>query len=176
MLVVVVVALSWIFCANALPSFDPFSNATVSGGTGYLNQTPLYHQRNALGESWAEWNGGTITSAVICTNYSLAYGGFPVGFPSSSLPNAVYLPGQQDHTGGVSGLSTALTFSQPVTADLNNVQTNRIYTSFLLSVPNLGNLTSGGAIYFGGFATNVGDQSVARQEQGRDAGGVFVRK
>ncbi len=160
MAVVGLAALSWMFRVNALPSFDPFADATGFGGTAYANQSPLNHQTNALRESWAQWNGGVATSAVTCTNIGLNYGGFPTGYPTPLLSNAVYLPGQVDHAGGLSGLSAALTFSQAVMADTNNLKTNRIYASFLMAIPNLGNLTSGGAIYFGGFATNAGDQNV----------------
>ncbi len=145
----------------ALPSFEPFSNATSAGGTTYANGAALYHQTNALAEGWAQWNGGTITSWVMCTNTGLNYAGFPLGFPAPSLTNAVYLPGTADHAGGVAGQSAALVFSKPVSADPAGLVTNVIYASFLLKVPNLGNLTSGSPIYFGGFATNRGDQSVA---------------
>lgn len=149
------------FSSRALPSHDPFANATSYGGTAYVNQAPLSHQINALHESWAQWNGGSASFVVVCTNNGLSYAGFPSGFPATSSTNAVYLPGQSDHAGGLSGLSAALTFSQPIGRDSNNLATNRIYASFLMSIPNLGNLTSGSPIYFGGFATNIGDQSIA---------------
>jgi hypothetical protein len=47
-----------------------------------------------------------------------------------------------------------------VGADPNNLVTNKIYASFLLAIPSLGNLNSSSPIYFGGFATNSGDQSM----------------
>ena len=127
-MVAVFAALSWMFRAAAIPSFDPFSDASANGGTGYQNQSPLYHQRNALGESWVEWNGGTTTSAIICTNLGLTYGGFPIGFPTPVSTASVYLPGQVDHAGGISGLSAALTRRwQPIQC---NLRTNRIYACF----------------------------------------------
>jgi hypothetical protein len=159
-IILVLTTLSWLCRVHAFPSFDPFTNATSYGGTAYANQSPLCHQVNALAETWAAWNGGTNTAAVICTNISLNYGGFPVGFPTTPA-NAVYLPGQADHAGGISGLSAALTFSKPIGTDIDNLATNRIYASFLLAVTNLGNLNSASPIYFGGFATNTGDQTVA---------------
>src|SRR5207253_195912 len=86
---------------------------------------------------------------------------FPAAFPAPSPTNAVYLPGQADHAGGVSGLSAALNLSKVIGADPNHLATNRIYASFVLKVPNLGNLNSGSPIYFAGFATNTSDQNVA---------------
>lgn len=146
--------------AVALPTFEPFADATSSGGTAYANGAPLAHQTNAGSESWSQWDGGTYSYAVICTNAGLSYGGFPPVFPAPSPTHAVYLPGQMDHAGGYSGLSAALTFSHSITADPNHWATNTIYASFLLKVSNLGNLDSGSPIYFAGFATNTGDQNV----------------
>lgn len=144
----------------ALPTFEPFSDATASGGTAYATGAALCHQTNSLGEGWAQWNGGTTSSGVSCTNAGLSYGNFPAAFPAASPTNAAYLPGQVDNAGGVSGLSAALNLSRRIQADPNNLATNKIFASFLIQVPNLGNLTSNGPIYFGGFATNTGDQSV----------------
>ncbi len=138
--------------AVALPTFEPFA---------YAPGAALSHQTNALGETWAQWNGGTATSRVLCTNANLSYGGFPSNFPPPSPTNAVYLPGNLDHSGGLAGLSAALTFSRAIQADPLNLQTNSIYASFLLQVPNLGTLNSGGPTYFAGFATNTGDQNIS---------------
>lgn len=157
----VLATLSWTFYGQALPSFDPFTNATNFGGTSYANQAPLFHQVNALRETWAQWNGGSASFVVVCTNNGLSYTGLPSGFPPISPTNAVYLPGQADHVGGLSGQSAALTFSQPIGPDPENLATNCIYASFLMAIPNLGNLDSGSPIYFGGFATNTGDQSLS---------------
>lgn len=70
--------------AWGLPTLEPFADATASGGTAYSPGAPLYHQTNALGESWARWNGGTATYLVACTNTGLSYGGFPAGCPPPS--------------------------------------------------------------------------------------------
>jgi len=152
---IVMNGLTW---AWALPTFEPFANATANGGTAYANGAPLAHQTDATGEIWAQWNGGNMAYTVICTNTGLSYGGFPAGFPSPSTTNAVYLPGQVNLAGGAGGLSAALTFSKAIGADTNNFTTNAIYASFLMKVPNLGNLSSG-SIYFAGFGTSTGDQT-----------------
>jgi len=146
--------------ASGFPSFEPFTDATASGGTAYTTGSGLYHQTNALGEGWALWNGGSGGSAaqVMCVTSNLAYTGFPSGFPTPPASRAVSLPGT---AAGVSGYSAALGLSQALIADPNNLVTNEIYASFLLAIPSLGNLTSGSPIYFGGFATNSGDQSVS---------------
>ena len=153
-LAVLVPVIAWGF-----PSFEPFTDATASGGTAYTASSGLYHQTNALDESWALWDGGSGSAAaqVMCVNSNLTYTGFPAGFPAPPASRAVSLPGT---AAGVSGYSAALQLSQAVTADPNSMATNKVYASFLLAVPNLGNLSSSSPIYFGGFATNTGDQSV----------------
>lgn len=110
-------------------------------------------------EGWALWNGGNGSSAaeVTCVASNLVYPDFPAGFPSAQ-PAGVSLPGTAS---AVSGYSAALQFSRAIAADPANLATNKVYASFLLQIPNIGNLTSGSPIYFGGFATNSGDQNVA---------------
>ena len=159
-LITVLLALSGLASAWGLPSFDPFADARGNGGTAYANGAPLYHQTNALGESWARWDGGSATYQVTCTNSGLSYSRFPAAFPSPSPTNAVRLPGQVDYAGGLSGQSAALTFSRAVADDATQTVTNVLYASFLIQVPNLGNLNSASPIYFAGFATNAGDQNV----------------
>ncbi len=145
---------------SAFPSFEPFADATGNGGTFYAAGAALYHQTNAWGEGWAQWNGGSgsVTAAVSCMASNLNYTGFPPGFPAPPTENAVLLPGTAS---AVSGYSAALQFSRTITADPNNLATNKIYASFLMQVPNLGNLNSASPIYFGGFATNTGDQALS---------------
>ena len=143
----------------AVPSYDPFADARASGGTAYTNGGTLYHQTNAFGEGWALWNGGSgsATAAVKCINNGLAYAGFPAGFPAPSPTNSVLVPGL-DQGVNASGYSAALMFSRSVAADANNLVTNKIYASFLLKVPGLGNLATTGTkpIYFGGFNNSTG--------------------
>ena len=68
--------------AWGFPSFEPFTDATASGGTAYTTGSGLYHQTNALGESWSLWNGGSgsTLAEVMCVNNNLAYNGFPADF------------------------------------------------------------------------------------------------
>ena len=141
------------------PSFEPFTDATASGGTAYTAGSGLYHQINALDEGWSLWNVGSGSSVaqVMCVNSNLVYTGFPGGFPAPPASHAVSLPGTAS---GASGYSAALQLSRAVAADPKNLVTNKTYASFLLAIPSLGNLNSASPIYFGGFATNSGDQSV----------------
>jgi Immunoglobulin domain len=143
----------------AFPSFDPFTSAVGSGGTSYAAGSALYHQTNAMLEGWALWNGGSgsSTAEVSCVTSNLAYLDFPAGFPPAP-PSGVSLPGTAS---AVSGYSTALQFSHAISADPANLATNKVYASFLLQIPNIGNLASSSPIYFGGFATNFGDQNIA---------------
>jgi fibronectin type 3 domain-containing protein len=142
----------------AFPSFDPFTSAVGSGGTAYTAGSGLYHQTNAMGEGWSLWNGGNSSSQVACVASNLNYPGFPSGFPAPPVVGAVTLPGTN---AAVAGYGAALQFSRTVSADPNNLVTNKIYASFLVQIPNLGNLDGGSPIYFGGFATNSGDQSIS---------------
>src|SRR5580704_6313939 len=114
--------------ALAFPSFDPFTSATSSGGSSYAAGAALYHQTNALGEGWALWSGanGSSSAEVSCTSTGLTYSGFPAGFPPPPRMNSVSLPGT---SADASGYSTALQFSHSVSADTNNLVTNKIYAS-----------------------------------------------
>ena len=147
--------------------FDPFSSAVglAVNGTSYANGAPLYHQTNAFGEGWAFWNGGSGGSIneVMCVNSNLTYAGFPAAFPPPSPTNAVLIPGLAQGV-NASGYSAALMFSRIIAADTNNLVTNKIYASFLLEVPSIGDLATTGTepIYFGGFNnTTTGDQSTS---------------
>jgi len=146
--------------ALAFPSFEPFTNAIGSGGTSYAPGSGLYHQWNAMGEGWSLWNGGSGsgTAEVSCLLNSLNYTGFPAGFPDAAAANSVSLPGTAS---AVSGYSAALQFSRAIAADSLNLATHKIYASFLMQVPAVGNLSSSSPIYFGGFATNTGDQTLS---------------
>ena len=154
-------------CASSygLPGFDSFSSAIgiVNNGTAYANGTALYHQTNAFGEGWALWNGGNGSSVneVTCVNSNLSYAGFPVNFPAPSSTNAVLVPGLAQGQNSA-GYSAALTFSKVIAADPNNLVTNKIYASFLLEVPSMGNLATTGTqpIFFGGLDNSAaGDTS-----------------
>lgn len=145
--------------ASAFPGFDPFTSAAGSGGTFYAPGAGLFHQTNAMLESWSLWNGGSgsSTAQVTCVASNLIYSDFPAGFPAPPAAG-VSLPGAAS---AISGYSAALQFSRAISADPNGLATNKVYASFLLQIPNIGNLSSGSPIYFGGFATNSGDQTIA---------------
>ena len=105
----------------------------------------LYHQTNAFGEGWVLWNGGSGSSIaeVMCVNSNLPYAGFPAGFPPPPPTNAVLIPGLAQGVNAY-GYSAALSFSRIIATDPNNLVTNKIYASFLLQVPSLGNLATTG--------------------------------
>lgn len=156
-------------CARsvALPSFEPFSNAAgfSTNGTAYAPGSALYHQTNAFGEGWTLWNGGSgnPTNQVTCVNSNLAYSGFPAAFPAPPATNSALIPGLAQGQNAY-GYSAALSFSKVVGADPNNLLTNAVYASFLLTVPNIGNLATTGVqpIYFGGFNNSTtGDQTIS---------------
>jgi hypothetical protein len=150
--------------AFAFPSFDTFTSAVGSGnGTAYADGAFLYHQTNAFGDGWAKWNntggGANANYGVDCTNIGLSYSGFPANFPAPPAANSVWLPGSALLGSTQQGEEAALQFP-PILADPNNLATNKVYASFLMQISNLGNLTNNSPIYWGGFATNQGDQSL----------------
>ena len=67
--------------AFALPSFEPFADATGTGGTSYANAAPLAGQINAYGEKWYGIATGQPGASVVLTNVSLAVSN---GMPASS--------------------------------------------------------------------------------------------
>lgn len=86
------VLLSLLFCcrAPAAVCFDPFADATASGGTSYSPGSFLFGQVNALGCTWfALTNTPTPPAAGLPTivSGSLVYPGLP-----SSTGNCVLIP------------------------------------------------------------------------------------
>lgn len=67
------------------PAFDPFLNATSSGGSAYAAGTGMGQQTNAMGQIWFFIDGSaTTSSAATNTGYALNYQSLP-GFSGDSV-------------------------------------------------------------------------------------------
>ena len=139
--------------AVALPSFDPFADATANGGTSYANGSQLGHQTNGLGEGWASVGTSSSGTAVIIVNSNLVYSGFPADFPAPS-GNAVQM---------TSGTGPGARLDLSRTVGRTPSVTNKVFVSFLMKVANISGLSAGVAgtagVWFGGFNNTLGDQT-----------------
>src|ERR1035437_1235814 len=113
----------------ALPDYDPFADATGSGGTAYIVGDPLIGQQDALGQIWVQAGPVNATQPKIVAG-NLTYSGLP-----ASQGNSVSFGG--------TGESARLPLSSAVTS-------GTIYYSFLMDVTSLGSLTSSG-VFWAGF-------------------------
>jgi hypothetical protein len=129
------------------PSYDPFVNATGSGGSSYAAGDTLAGQTNAMGQYW--YAIGTTTSninAIEVTANTLSYQGLP-GFSGNEilLTNA-------------SGGMGARMFTSTNTAGTGFVEgagTN-FYYSAVIQVSNINSLSTGSTT---NYVMGVGDQS-----------------
>ena len=133
--------------ASAAGCFEPFADATASGGTGYAPGSFLCDQANASGNVWFAL---TNTPAPPATGFPTIVAGslFYPGLPPSA-GNSVFIPSDA----GVMGRMT-LNFA---------VTRGTVYFSFLLKVVDLSGVDSTGTEnnYFAGFGDTVGPQNAA---------------
>ena len=61
----------------SFPTFEPFTDATATGGTSYPEGSNIGGQRNALGDRWYNVFTSANTNSVYLTNSSLTYSGLP---------------------------------------------------------------------------------------------------
>jgi hypothetical protein len=121
----------------ALPDYEPFADATASGGTSYTIGANLIGQTDALGQSWFQAGPTNATQPKIVAG-NLTYANLP---PSQ---------GNSASFGG-NGASARLNLSSPVSS-------GTIYYSFLMNVSSLGTLPTTG-VFWAGFNNTAGSQS-----------------
>jgi len=123
--------------AYALPDYDPFADATASGGTSYAVGSALVGQTNAQGQAWYQAGPVSSTQPTIVAG-NLTYANLP--------------PSQGNSVGfGGNGESARLDLSSAVTG-------GSIYYSFLMNVSSLGTLPTTG-VFWAGFNNSVGSQA-----------------
>ena len=131
--------------ARAAIVFEPFADATGSGGSSYAVGDYLMKEVNALGTTWYALPNPPAPPATglpVVAAGNLSYGGLPAG-----SGNCISIPA----AAGVMGRLT-----------LGFVVTNgTAYYSFLLKVTDLSALDSGGAPsdFFAGFGDTIGNQN-----------------
>ncbi len=121
----------------AFPDYEPFADATGSGGTAYTVGANLVGQVNAQGGTWFQAGPLSATTPTI-TAGNLTYPGLP-----ASQGNSV-------HFGG-NGESARLNTSSVVGS-------GTIYYSFILDVTSIAGLSTSG-VFWAGFNNSAGSQA-----------------
>lgn len=128
----------------AFPVYDPFTDATASGGSSYAAGSLLAGQTNAMGQYWygINVNAGSA-NAITNTGYSLSYGSVP-GFS-----------GQAVLLRNVTGQGARIFFQESPPLSIGSAY----YYSVVMVVSNVDNLsTSGQRILELGTQNTIGDQ------------------
>jgi PEP-CTERM motif len=126
----------------ALPDYDPFSDATGSGGTSYTVGANLIGQTDAGGQTW--FQAGSTGAQPIISSANLTISGL-----ASSGGNSVSY--------GAPPSSPSPTISARLNLG-STVASGTIYYSMALQVTSLGGLTTGGS-FIAGFNNSTGAQS-----------------
>src|SRR5438045_5615394 len=128
----------------ALPAYEPFADATGSGGTAYNAGDPLTGQKDAQGASWFQAGASAPTTAI--QSGSLSISGLA---PSSG--NSVLMVNQAN-------VASRFAFGAAINS-------GSIYYSFALRVPDIGTTLGTGGGFVAGFnntgaASQTGSPSV----------------
>lgn len=137
------------------PFYEPFADATSSGGTSYAEGSLLDGQINATGDRWYA-TGSTQTGApVVITNANLSYAGLP-----ASSGNALWL---QNASGPGGRMFVSTTTDGFLSMDVSNT----VFYSMIIQVLDVTNLSETGdhSIGFNNQAT-IADQTAQPSIQG----------
>ncbi len=128
------------------PDYEPFANATSSGGTSYAVGANLIGQTNAQGLGWYAAGSGAGGQPVI------AAGALTVPGLSPDLGNSV-------SWGGASGISARMNLGTTATSSIISPTTpGTVYYSMAFQVNTLGSLSSTPS-FVAGFNNSTGSQS-----------------
>ena len=148
----------------ALPDYDPFADATGSGGTSYTVGANLIGQKNALGQTWYQAGPtatGTMTISKIVAG-NLSYGGL-----AASQGNSV-------NFGGL-GESARLNLN----SDGSSITSGTLYYSFILQISSVSAANTGASgMLWTGFNNTAGSQTttpsvIATQVETKTVGSGF---
>ncbi len=126
--------------AFALPDYEPFSNATGSGGTAYTTGSNLAGQTDAAGQTWFTAGAGSPQPTIAAGDLTIS------GLASSG--------GGQSAAFGGNGNNARLNLS----VGAGGIATGTVYFSFAMKLTDLTGLTTSGG-YFFGFNNAQGSQS-----------------
>lgn len=140
------------FRASAVSFFDPFSDATASGGSSYAANSPLAvtqgtSQTNAMGVAWFCISNTypTFLGVPIITNDNLSYPGM-----GTSSGNALFIP----PSAGIMGRVSLTNGNYPFTG---GISAGQVYYSFMLKVTDISTLTTTTTTnFFAGFTDTTG--------------------
>jgi PEP-CTERM putative exosortase interaction domain len=146
------------FSLFGLPSYDPFADATGSGGTSYAPGANLSGQVNAQGQSWFQAGGTNPLVTATIQSGSLTIPGL-----GTSGGNSVLMTPQVN-------IASRFAFGSAIT-------NGSIYYSFALKVPTIGSTMGAGGGFFAGFnnsgalsqgnsPTVIGDRVLIRSATG----------
>ncbi len=109
------------YCASAVPIFDPFADATASGGTSYAVDSTLTNQFSpALFTPWFGRGGNAPGTTPLIASGSLSY----PGLPASTGNSASFFP--------ANSTSACLDLNEPA-----NGQPGMVFCSFLLKITDV---------------------------------------
>jgi hypothetical protein len=134
--------------ALALPSFDPFADATAGGGTAYIAGDNLAGQIDANAEKWFGIGTTNTGAAVVLTNVALT---MPAGLPAST-GNSVKLVNQIGPGGRL---------------NVGSHTSGILFYSVALRVDDLGNLIAANTVTRGGGAFNMGFNNSTGSDPGQ---------
>lgn len=127
--------------AFALPDYEPFADATGSGGTSYTTGANLIGQTNASGQSWFQAGPGGNPQPTIASGDLIVPGLYSTG-------------GGQSAAFGGNGTSARLNLS----VGAGGILSGTVYYSFAMRLNDISTLNSGG-VFWAGFNNAQGSQS-----------------
>ncbi len=116
----------------SFPIFEPFEDASGSGGTTYPNNTTLIGKKTALGDTWVGIGTTTTGPNVTCTNINLTLS----GLPGTAGVGGIFLT---NTTGGPSG---RIVTSGNLQGAQGSGVNGKMYWSATIKVLALGGLTA----------------------------------
>jgi len=124
-------------------AFDPFANATASGGTSYSAGADLIGQTNAQGEMWFQAGAaGALTNQPIIQSGDL------------DIPGLAYPSGNSVRFGGGGGMAARF----QIYTNASAITSGTVYFSLAMKLTNITGLSSSG-VFWAGFNNATGAQT-----------------
>jgi hypothetical protein len=137
-------------CVMALPDYEPFADATGSGGTAYTVGSSLIGQKGASGYTWMNAQTaytGSVTPTITAGNLSI----------TGLLPSQ----GNSVQLGGVGNVAR-LGFAQAGFP----IASGTVYYSFAMQVRDLTGINTSSGAFWAGLNNSLGTQGTAPSQVG----------